>query len=143
MIVVDVNILVYAYNEHARQHVPARTWLQAAFSGPEPVGLPWAVIHGFLRLVTDARVTGSPLRLDAAMAIVDEWRVGPSVRVIDPGTRYWGILGQLGRRTDVRGPFVSDAHLAALAIENDAILYTADRDFRRFTGLRVVDPTAA
>jgi hypothetical protein len=114
---------------------------QAALTGPEPVGLPWAVIHGFLRLVTDARVTTSPLTLDAAMAIVDEWRVAPSVRVIDPGPRYWSILGDLGRRTNIRGPLVSDAHLAALTIENDATFYTADRDFRRFAGLHIVDPT--
>lgn len=143
MIVVDVNLLVYAYNEHVVQHERARAWLQAALSQDEPVAFPWAVIHGFLRLVTDARVTASPLSLDTAMTIVDEWRNETIARILEPGPRYWNILREIGGRAGVRGAFVSDAHLAALTIEHDATLYTADRDFRRFSGLRVVNPLAS
>jgi hypothetical protein len=142
VIVVDVNLLVYAYNQQVVQHERARAWLQVALSQDEPVAFPWAVIHGLLRLVTDARVTGSPLSLDSAMTIVDEWWSEPIVRLLEPGPRYWGIFREIGGRAGVRGAFVSDAHLAALTIEHDATLYTADRDFRRFAGLRVINPLA-
>lgn len=143
MIVVDVNLFVYAYNERSEQHARARRWLQSALAGSLPVGLPWAVIHGFLRLVTDGRIVGKPLPLTAAIAIVDTWRGEPRVRIIEPGPRYWSLLRELAQRVPVAGALVSDAHLAALAMEHDATFYTTDRDFRRFTGLRVINPLAS
>lgn len=83
-----------------------------------------------------------PFNATEASAIVDAWFASPAVEVIEAGYRYWSILRSLLIAGNIRGPLVSDAHLAALAIEHDATLYTADRDFRRFTGLRVINPVA-
>jgi toxin-antitoxin system PIN domain toxin len=140
VILVDVNLLVYAYNDRAEQHSAARRWLESAFSGSHEIALPWAVLHAFLRLTTSQRVMPVPLSTQEAMAVIEEWRL--HVLVLEPGPRYW-IFRELMNGANVRGDLVSDAHLAALAIEHDATLYTADSDFRRFAGLRVVNPLRA
>lgn len=141
MILVDVNLLVYAYNDAAEHHSAARRWLDSVWAGSELVALPWTVLHAFLRLTTSSRVMPSPLATGDALDILDEWR--SNVIVVEPGPRYWSIFRELVIDAQVRGALVSDAHLAALAIEHDATLYTADADFRRFAGLRVVNPLRA
>jgi toxin-antitoxin system PIN domain toxin len=142
VILVDVNIVVYAHNAGAPKHAAAKEWARNAFSGSEPVRIPWAVVHAFLRITTDPRILDHPFDLTEASAIVDAWFASPSVELIEPGPRYWPILRSLLITGNIRGPLVSDAHLAALALEHDATLYTADRDFRRFAGLRVINPLA-
>ena len=113
MILVDANLLIYAYNSSVDVHERARAWLEDALSGGIPVGLQWSTIHAFLRLMTQQALFPEPLNIAEATAIVESW------------------LAQ---------PIVMDAHLAALAVENDAILYTTDRDFRRFEGVQVRNP---
>jgi uncharacterized protein len=143
VILVDANLLIYAYNVVADEHRAARDWLERVLLGDEEIALPWAVIHAFMRLTTGGVVLHGATSIDEAMRVVDEWRSLPHVRVIEPGPRYWEILRQLCIESGVRGKLVSDAHLAALAIEHDATLYTADGDFRRFAGLRVINPLRA
>lgn len=139
MIVIDTNLLIYAYNEQSLMYADARAWLQRTFS-TKPVRLPWAVIHAFLRLTTTTRAVPAPFRMSEAIAIVDEWLSLPNTQILEAGTRYWPIFRGLLLEAEVRGPLVTDAHIAALAIEHDATLYTADTDFRRFRGLRFVNP---
>jgi toxin-antitoxin system PIN domain toxin len=110
------------------------------FSESEPVRIPWAVVHAFLRLTTDHRLMAQPFTAAEACAIIDAWFASPAVETLEPGPRYWSILRSLVVTGTIRGAMVSDAHLAALAIEHDATLYSADRDFRRFAGLRVINP---
>ena len=138
MILPDVNLLVYAYNGASQQHLAARQWLETTMSGDEPVGLPWAVLHAFLRLTTSSRVMPVPLTTRQAVDVIEEWRT--VVLITEPGPGYWSSFRELIIGAHVRGDLVSDAHLAALAIEHDATLYTADTDFRRFRGLRVINP---
>jgi toxin-antitoxin system PIN domain toxin len=140
VIVVDVNLLIYAYNAGAPQHDAARRWAERTFTGSEPVRIPWAVVHAFLRLTTAGPFMTQPFEIQEATDIVGDWFAAPAVRFIDPGPRYWQILRALLIQNDVRGKLVSDAHIAALALENDATLYAADRDFARFAGLRVANP---
>lgn len=142
MIVVDVNLLIYAHNAGASQHTAARAWAERVFSGSEPVRIPWAVVHAFLRLTTAGPFMTQPFEVLEATEIVGDWFASPAVELIEPGPRYWQILRDLLIRNNVRGKLVSDAHIAALSMENDATLYTADRDFERFAGLRVVNPLA-
>ena len=85
----------------------------------------------------------APFTSDEATRIVELWFAAPVVQPLEPGPGYWPILRELIVKHDVRGSLVSDAHLAALAIEHDATLYTADGDFRRFSGLRVINPLRA
>jgi toxin-antitoxin system PIN domain toxin len=75
-----------------------------------------------------------------AAGIVDSWLEHPAIRLVQPSERHWPILSRLLPDAQARGALVMDAHLAALAIEHGATLYSSDRDFRRFSGVRVVDP---
>ncbi|AKS43199.1 type II toxin-antitoxin system VapC family toxin [Wenzhouxiangella marina] len=140
MIVPDVNLLIYAVNEDAPQHDRARRWLEEALSGTSPVGLPWLVIIAFLRLSTHPRIFESPLPTDTALRLVNGWLAQPCARAIEPGERHWLILSQLLRDSGTAGNLSNDAHLAAIAIEHDACLHSADHDFRRFAGLRCHNP---
>lgn len=140
MILVDANLPLYACDSSASQHQAARRWLEDAFSGAEPVLLPWNSILAFLRIATNPMAWKHPLSVQEAVAIVDEWLSLPNVTVPTPGERHWPILRGLLPEAQCRGLLVMDAHLAALAIEHGAVICTHDRDFARFAGLRLLDP---
>jgi hypothetical protein len=142
VIVIDANLLLYAYNPSARQHDRARRWLEEVLSGSEPVGLPWATLLAFLRIGTNPRAFPNPLAVSEAVEHVSEWLAQPVVGVLEPTDRHWSILAELLPRSQARGPLVSDAHLAALAIEHGALLCSSDGDFSRFAGLRWQNPLA-
>ncbi len=109
-------------------------------SGADPVCLAWQTVLAFLRITTPARVFERPLLVHEAVSIVDSWLQQPATRLVQPTERHWPILSRLLPDAQARGPLVMDAHLAALAIEHGATMCTSDRDFSRFSGLRVVDP---
>jgi toxin-antitoxin system PIN domain toxin len=142
VIVVDANLLIYAYRAGAEEHQRASQWLGWAMAGSERVGLPWSSIHAFLRLMTNTRLFNPALTPEEATSVVDTWLDRSNTSIIEPGTAYWPILARIITTVHVTRDLIMDAHLAALAIEHDATLYTADRDFRRFAGLRVVNPLA-
>jgi toxin-antitoxin system PIN domain toxin len=143
MILIDANILLYAYDANSSRHSAARNWLQKAFSTGEPVRLPWVVILAFLRLTTQPAILTRPLSLDEAISIVQEWLNRPNVGIAAPTARHWEILRSLLPAGQAKGRLVTDAHLAALAIEHGAVLYTNDRDFTRFPGLKWTNPLDA
>jgi hypothetical protein len=140
VILIDANLLLYAYNSSSEHHQIARQWIERVFSSAEPVGLAWITILAFLRLATNSRVFARPLSERDAVAIVDQWLGVPAVRVFDPGPRQWSILTGLILNGQVRGPLMMDACLAAIAIEHGLVLCTNDKDFTRFEGLRVFNP---
>lgn len=142
MILLDANVLLYAYDRSSRAHAKAKAWLEAAFAGAEPVGLPWPTVLAFLRISTNPRLLARPLEVEEAVAIVGSWLAQPNVVLPGPGERHWQVLSALLTHARARGPLVSDAHLAALAVEHGAVLATTDRDFTRFDGLRTTDPSA-
>jgi toxin-antitoxin system PIN domain toxin len=137
--IVDANLLLYAYNDGALQHVAAKRWLAHTLS-EGILYLPWSSVQAFIRIITNERLFDPPLTPEGASTAVESWLAAPNTRIVEPGPRYWSVLRTILVRYDMRGPAVSDAHLAALAIEHDLTLYTADKDFRRFTGLRHVNP---
>jgi len=137
---IDANLLIYAHNVNAPEHEQARTWTEATMSHAEPVGLAWLAILAFLRILTDPRLFAQPRSMADATAIMTSWLARPNVYILSPTTRHWAILRDLLDRGQVRGPLVSDAHLAALAIEHGATLCTTDRDFARFPGLKWMNP---
>lgn len=140
MILVDVNLLLYAVNSDLERHEAARRWWQETLSGTEPVGLPWVVVLAFVRLTTHPRVFERPLEVDQAVAYVDEWLAQPVADVVAPGANHWPILRNLLEATGSAGNLVTDAHIAALALEQGYAVYSADNDFRRFPGLKHVNP---
>ncbi|MFB3776292.1 MAG: TA system VapC family ribonuclease toxin [Bryobacteraceae bacterium] len=143
MILVDANLLLYAHLEQSDHHAAARDWLSHTLSGPYPVRIAWMTILAFLRISTDLRLSGHPLRMEEASGIVNDWLGQPSVSILTPGERHWEILRDLLKTAQVRGALTSDAHLAALALEHGATLCTTDRNFSRFPGLRTANPIEA
>ena len=142
MIVVDVNLLIYAVNEDAPDHRESKAWLEAAISGTETVGLPWIVLLAFLRLTTRAGLFRSPLTANAAFDLVDAWLQQPSVVVPEPTSRHLQTMRDLVSPLGTGGNLTSDAYLAALAIEHGAELCSTDNDFARFGRLRWRNPLA-
>jgi toxin-antitoxin system PIN domain toxin len=142
MIVPDINLLVFTYNDAAPRHDAARAWWEALMMGRERVGIPWAVVVGFVRLVTHAAVLEQPLPPKAAMERARRWFTREHVLTLDPGPRHLAILEQLFETTGVGGNLTTDTHLAALAIEHQCELHSSDTDFARFPGLRWYNPLA-
>jgi toxin-antitoxin system PIN domain toxin len=139
---VDANLLLYATDERAPRHGSARAWLEALLAGDEPVAFAWAVLLAFLRLSTNPRVFIDPLSPERAFDVIQAWLTQPCATVVHPGARHAILVRQLLGSLGAAGNLVSDAHLAALAIENGAELNSCDTDFARFSGLRWIDPLA-
>jgi toxin-antitoxin system PIN domain toxin len=142
MILLDVNVLLYAYDARTEEHVRAKQWLEDAFAERQPLRFAWVTILAFLRISTNPRSQVNPLSVSEAVASVNEWLAYPSVAILNPGERHWSILTKLMADAQARGPLVTDAHLAALAIEYGTQVCTANRDFARFPGLRLINPLA-
>ncbi len=140
MIVLDANILLYAYDSSSSHHGKARAWVEQAFSDSAPVGLPWQTISAFLRIMTNLRLPGERFTLQEAVEIVDRWLEQPNVRLLAEGEDHWPLLRQLVVEGQASGALVSDAHLAALTLEYGGVLQTTDRDFARFPSLRWTNP---
>ena len=140
MILVDVNLLVYAVFINSPRHGPAREWIDATLGGTEFVALPWAVLAGFVRISTNPRVINHPLTLDEALAYLDDWLSLPVVRVIGPTPGHREEFARMLRGAKAMGNLVSDAHLAALAVEYGCTLASTDDDFQKFPGLRWINP---
>ena len=142
MILLDANLLIYAVNRDLPQHKTAKTWIEKTFSDQDSVGLPWVSVLAFLRLCTNPRVFKAPLKVEDAIAYIDEWVALPSVELVTPGQRHWEIFKNLLAQCGTAGNLVTDAHIAALALERGYAVYSADNDFRRFPGIRHVNPLA-
>ena len=142
MILIDANLLIYAVDRDSPHHAPARRWLEGALSGSTSVGIPWIAALAFVRITTHPAVMRKPLSTDRAIGYVDGWLRQPAVRLIAPGERHWPILRNLLLSSGSAGNLTSDAHLAALAIEQGAAVASADNDFRRFAGVTHVNPLA-
>ena len=140
---IDLNLLLYAINRDAPHHEAARTWLEEVLGGSETIALPWSVLLGFLRIATHARVLPNPLTPEQALEVIDGWLDQPNVRVLSPRDDHWRVLRALVVESGTAGNLTTDAHLAALAIENGCELGSSDRDFGRFPRLRWVNPLSS
>lgn len=143
MILVDVNVLVYAHHAEARRHDEFRSWFEALVNAESSFGMAELVLSSFIRIVTNPRILRRPLALEPAIAAVDAVRSRANCTLISPGPRHWEIFTGLCRSADARGNLVSDAYLAALAIESGSEWITTDRDYSRFPGLRWRHPLPA
>jgi toxin-antitoxin system PIN domain toxin len=138
VIVVDLNILLHAANSSSSRHEPCKAWIEATLaSGKESLGIAWVVHLGFIRIATSPRVYPAPMSIEEACDWLDTLRAHPLVRGIEPSSGHPAILRHLLMGVGSGGNLTADAHLAALALEQDAVLATGDRDFQRFPGLRI------
>ena len=142
MIVVDANLLIYSYDLDSAHHKKSLSWLEELLSGVEAVGLPWPSVSVFLRVITNRRLPGTRVTLEQAVQVVDQWLQQPNVQVLVPADQHWSVLRQMILEGRASGPLVSDAEIAAITIEQGAVLHTTDRDFARFPGLRWKNPLA-
>ena len=142
MILVDTNLLLYAVDETSPVHERARSWLEGQLDGPTGVGLPWPVLNGFARLVSNPRVCPNPMPVSRAWALVEEWLALDVTFTPEPTERHREILAGLMPRV-TRAELIPDAHLAALAIQYGLVLCSTDDDFDRFPGLAWKNPLAS
>jgi uncharacterized protein len=140
VIVLDANLLVYAYDALSPKHREALNCLERVLSGDELVGISWQTVSAFLRIVSNPRLFQHSRTIEQAVKVIEFWLEQPNVRLLSPGDQHWSLLRRVLIDGQVRGPLVSDAQLAALTMEYGGVLYSTDRDFARFAGLRWKNP---
>jgi len=142
VILVDANILLYAENSLSEHHEAARVWWDEQLSGSGPVALCWPVLTAFIRIGTNARLHKRPLTLKEAVERVQSWLDQRCVTVVTPTNQHWDIFRRMLHAGNATANLVSDAHLAALAVEHNSTLASTDTDFARFRGLKWRNPIA-
>lgn len=140
MIMVDANILLYAEDRSNPKHKVAREWWDAQLSGTSPVCLCWTVIGAYVRISTNPRVFEHPLTLDQAVSRVQSWMDQPCTRMVQPTIGHWKLFRELLVEGQATGNLVTDAHLAAIAIEHGCELNSTDSDFSRFPKVKWRNP---
>lgn len=136
MKVVDANVLLYAVNERAEQHAASRGWLNDALSGGDTVGFSWMALLAFIRLSTKHEIFTPALTVEQAMNVVDTWLSARSAVVVEPSADHASLVRRLLSAVGTGGNFVTDAHLAALSLEQRCAVVTYDTDFQRFPGVQ-------
>jgi uncharacterized protein len=142
LILLDANILLYAFDARAAKHEATREWLEEALSGEETIGIPWLSAWAFIRISTNPRLSERALSPAQALGVLGKLRANSLVVMVGPGPRHADLLLQQMLRGQVQGADTTDAALAALAIEEGALLASCDAGFRRFPDLQWVYPLA-
>jgi toxin-antitoxin system PIN domain toxin len=136
MILPDVNVLIHAFRADLPQHALCRRWIASVVSGDARFGLSPLVLGAVVRITTNPRAFRMPSAIEEAFGFCEDLLGQPHCQIVEPGDRHWDIFRRLCIETDIRGPRVSDAWFAALAIEWSCGWVTLDRDYARFPGLR-------
>jgi toxin-antitoxin system PIN domain toxin len=140
MIIPDANLLIYAYDQSAESHQSARRWWEAALSGSELVGVPWIVVMAFVRLVTHPVVNENPMTVAQARQAVESWLRVDQVELLTPGRATFDFFFDFLEQAGTGGNLSTDAMIAALAMEHGGRIYSTDRDFSRFPGIKWQNP---
>lgn len=143
MILVDANLLLYAEDSLSEHHEAARDWWDGLLSGSDPVALCWPVLAAFVRIGTNTRLHQRPLTITEAIHRVQSWLNQPCVRIVTPTEHHWALFQRMLRGGNATANIVSDAHLAALAVEHNCVLASTDRSFAAFHGLKWRNPIPA
>jgi hypothetical protein len=142
VIAVDTNLLLYAHREESPFHEAANTALTRASRARW--ALPWPCVHEFLAIATHPRIFDPPTPLDDALMAVEGWLAAPTTTLLSESPGYAALLDHTLRSAKVAGPRIHDARIFALCLHHGVReLWSADRDFSRFTGLDVVNPLTA
>lgn len=141
MIAVDTNILVYAHRRDAEFHVAAAECIKTLAEGRPSWAIPWPCLHEFFAVVTHPKIFDPPSTREQAIVQLDGWLESPTVSLLGEPRGYWSQLKTILATSKVVGPMVHDARIAALC-EAQGVheLWSADRDFGRFSSPRVRNP---
>ncbi len=140
MILLDANILIYAYDQGSRHNTFIRTWLDDRLNGIARVGIPWATTLAFTRIVTNPRIYTTPVSSNVAWQQVRSWLSAPAVWVPQPTDRHIDVIDHIFDSTSVHANDIPDVHLAALAMEHGLKLYSTDADFAKYAGVTWINP---
>jgi uncharacterized protein len=143
MILVDSNVLIFAYNEASVEHKAARKWLAEILAGPTPICFSWIALMAFVRVSTNKKIFTKPYSTNEAYDVVEDWLSAPRSQIVEPADEHLRIAKRLAQENGVYGAGLTDVHLAALAIEHGLSLATTDSDFRAFKGLKLINPLTA
>jgi len=143
MILPDVNVLIYAFRKEVPQHTVCRKWLDNTVLGVERFGISPLALAAVVRVTTNRHVYTTPSSFEAVFGFCEDLLGQPHCQIVEPRERHWEIFNRLCIETETRGPRVTDAWYAALAIEWGCEWITLDRDYARFPGLRWRVPSAA
>jgi toxin-antitoxin system PIN domain toxin len=135
MVLLDVNVLVYAFREAAPEHKSYIRWLEECVGSDQAFGMADLALSGFLRIATHPRIFSPPSPLEPAIRFAEAIKSRPNCVTVAPGSRHWDIFTRLCHSVNAKGNLVSDAYFAALAIESGSEWITTDRDYSRFPGL--------
>ena len=136
MMLPDINVLLYSVEADNPYHAPAKRWLESAFNSSSPVGFAWLVLVGFVRLSTQTKILRTRLTTVQSLSLMNEWTQHPNAQIVHPGQQHGVLLGGFLMAAGTAGNLTNDAHLAALAVENNATVGTFDKDFHRFPGVK-------
>jgi uncharacterized protein len=140
LILPDVNVLIHAFRRDSGRHAGCKPWLDALVEGDAQFGMSPLVLSAVVRITTNARVFREPSPLEEAFAFCASLLSQPHCERVTPGERHWDIFERLALEAAIRGPRVTDAWFAALAIEQGCTWITYDRDYARFAGLDWREP---
>ena len=137
MMLPDINVLLCSVEADNPYHTTAKRWLESAFNSSSTVGLAWLVLVGFVRLSTQPRILRKQLTTVESLAVMNEWIHHPNAQIVHPSLQHGALLGSFLLAAGTAGNLSNDAHLAALAVENNGTVGTFDKDFNRFPGVKV------
>jgi uncharacterized protein len=141
LIAVDTNILVYAHRKDNPWHEAAYECMRTLAEGLRPWFIGWPNIHEFIAIITHPRIFSPASTLQQAFDQIDAWMESPSLTVAGEGEGYIQFLREVSLEAHIKGPMIHDAHVAALCLEYGIDeLWSADRDFSRFSGIKVRNP---
>jgi toxin-antitoxin system PIN domain toxin len=141
VIAVDTNILVYAHRRASPFYEIASKLLIELGQGAAAWAIPWPCLHEFLGTVTHPRVFAPPTPLEHALGQIDIWLESPSLALLTESPTHWSTLRAVLVESAITGPRVHDARIMALCLQHGVReFWSADRDFSRFAGVRVVNP---
>ena len=142
MILPDANLLIYAHDATAPVHHKAKAWWEAALNGRESIGIPWVVVLAFTRLMTHPQICAKPLTIPQVRQLVEQWLTRRHARIIQLSDRAPAAFFDLLEAAGGGGNLSTDALIALHAREHSATIYSNDRDFDRFPGIRWINPLA-
>jgi uncharacterized protein len=142
VILPDVNVLIYAFRPDSARHAVCKPWLDRIVLGETRFGISPLALSAVARIATNPRIFRQASSIEETFAFCDNVLGQPHCEPVSPGARHWSIFTRICREADVRGPLISDAWFAALAIEHGCVWITFDRDYARFRELEWREPTA-